>query len=261
MQSNLFLNNVKKIFEKEIPESEIFVFENIDSTNNYAKEYARSSENKKSAFFIAQMQSGGRGSKGRSFSSVDGGLYMSFLLYPELKVADAVKLTCFAAVALVETICEFTQSSPRIKWVNDIYIGNKKVAGILTEGAFSENGNFFDYAVVGIGVNLKKRSFDNELLNIATDIESETGVVIDIPSFAVSFAKKLSSFEESCVCEYMEKYKALSLLINKRIKVVAAENIRYGKALSVNDDGTLRVLFDDGEVTNLSSADVSVLAT
>ena len=259
MKENGFVEDVKKMFSDNFRQSDIFVFESIDSTNNFAKEYAKKAVSKKSAFFIAEKQTFGRGSKGRSFLSEKGGLYITFLFYPGLAAKDAVMLTVFAAVALVETIRDFTGIDPKIKWVNDAYIGNKKIAGILTEGAFSDGGKGFDYAIVGIGVNVKKQKFGEELANIASDIESETGVSLDIPSFALAFAKRLSLFEESDIYEYMEKYKSYSFVVGKKIRVTTGEKTRYGKAVYINDDGSLRVLFDDGEEKDLISADVSVM--
>lgn len=252
-----FVILMKEAFLSELPESEIFVFDNIDSTNTRAKEYALEN-GKKSAFFIAKSQSGGRGRRGRSFLSNEGGLYLSYLCYPELLAKDAIKLTVFAAVALAETVLEFSGKEVGIKWVNDLILGEKKLAGILTEGEFCDSGKTFRYAVVGIGVNLYRQSFGEELSGIATDLESESGERVDIYAFAVSLAKRLASFETSRSQEYMEKYRKLSVALGRRVSVTDADGAYPATALEIKDSGALLVRLDSGEERELNSGEISI---
>ena len=137
----------------------VFAYDTVDSTNTRAKLFAKScGAGLTPAIFISRAQSAGRGTRGRSFESpIDSGLYISFLFYPDLSAVDAAHLTTYAATRVcraIDRISEGTAEAPRIKWVNDIYIGEKKLSGILTEGAPDEQGNLC-YAVVGIGINLK----------------------------------------------------------------------------------------------------------
>ena len=148
-----FISDVKSAFSGEISDTELFVFNSVGSTNDQARNFALSGSDK-NAIFIAKEQSSGRGRRGRSFISREGGLYISYRLHPRLAVRDAVMLTVFSAVALCEVIEEMTERTPAIKWVNDVFLGGKKLAGILAEGGLSSDGELFEYAVVGIGVNL-----------------------------------------------------------------------------------------------------------
>ena len=106
--------------------------------------------------FVTRAQSAGRGTRGRSFESPEGGgIYFSLLLYPELYAKDAYLLTCAAAVAVcraLENICP--NIVPRIKWVNDIYVGKRKLCGILTEGECTDS-DMLRYSIFGFGLILK----------------------------------------------------------------------------------------------------------
>ena len=133
------------------------VWRTLDSTNNAARELATEQSEKSDALIVAAAQTAGKGRMGRSFYSPEGcGLYVTLLVHPECDAAESVKLTCAAAVAAARAIDSLRGVSPtsEIKWVNDIYLGGKKVAGILTEGQLSIESGQLEFAVVGIGFNL-----------------------------------------------------------------------------------------------------------
>ena len=257
MENCGFVENIKAVFSEKLPGVKLFAYESAESTNTEAKLYA-SGACEKTAFFVAESQSGGRGRKGRSFSSEKGGLYLSYSFAPSLKCTEAVKLTLFAAVALSETVFEFTGIMPEIKWVNDVFLGGKKLAGILAEGEFSANGDGFEYAVVGIGVNLWSRQFSGELENIATDLEKETGIKVDIPAFALRLSERLMSFESVPCEEYTAKYRELFCARGKNVTVKSADGVYKAKAIDVLDDGSLLVELPSGERRSLFSAEISI---
>ena len=252
-----FVSEIKNAFSRELPDSELFVYNCVGSTNDEARKYA-SKKKRDSAFFIAREQTAGRGRRGRSFISRDGGLYLSYLFNPKLSARDAIMLTVFASVALAETIEEMTGARPGIKWVNDIFLGGKKLAGILAEGEFSRDGGSFEYAVVGIGINLNGRLSEPEIKDIATTLECELGVRVKISDFAARLAKKLLSFEKRSAASYMDKYRELSLVIGKRVLVTSAGCELFAKVLGIEDDGAITVRLDTGEEKTLYSAEVSL---
>ena len=174
-------------------------------------------------------------------------------------VEDAVMLTVFSAVALSEVIEEVSGVTPGIKWVNDIFLGGKKLAGILAEGEFSEGGEYFEYAVVGIGVNLHGMALPPEISNIATTLEAECGIKVDIADFALRLAKKLRSFTETDASSYMDSYRKKSIVIGKKVRMTRADEVFDAEVLGIEDNGAIRVLLNTGEVKNLSSAEVSVI--
>lgn len=252
-----FEKKIKDAFSEKLPDVKVVFFDETDSTNTRAKLYAKDREDRVSTVFIARRQTAGRGRLGRSFLSEEGGLYMSYLSYPDLPAEDAIKLTAYAAVALCDTVREFCGAEPGIKWVNDCFIGEKKLAGILTEGVFSEDGLRFEYTVVGIGVNLSRVNF-GELSDIATDLETECGSAVDVSDFAASLAEKLSRFESSDPTVYMKRYSELSVLTGRRVKVITPTECYFAKVLGVNLDGSLSIITDSGDSHNLISGDVSV---
>ena len=199
----------------------------------------------------------GRGRLGRSFLSEDGGLYLSYLSYPDLVPSEAIMLTVYAAVCVCETVEKLTGASPLIKWVNDVYLNGKKLSGILTEGAFSPDGKSFEYAVTGIGVNLLKRDFPPELSDIATDLETETGVCVDIAEFAKRLCDKLSQFSKSDRT-YIEKYRKRCFHLGSEITVITANGCYTAVAQRILDNGSLAVITPDGEEHILVTGEVSL---
>ncbi len=132
------------------------VFDTVGSTNTVCLQRASAMPRSGPYAAIAGCQTQGRGRRGRSFFSPDGtGLYMSILLRPSALSADqAMRFTTIAAVATAEAIEAVSGRSASIKWVNDIYVGGRKVCGILTEASFNPEDGTLDYAVVGIGINV-----------------------------------------------------------------------------------------------------------
>lgn len=252
-----FASEMTDIFKKRLPEVRLVVFDETDSTNTRAKLTADKTGGK-DTFFIARRQTGGRGRLGRSFLSEAGGLYLSYLCYPDLPAADAIRLTAYAAVCLCETVAELTPLSPKIKWVNDCFVGDKKLAGILTEGGFAEDGSRFDYAVVGIGVNLARIDFGDGLSDIATDVESECGVLPDICEIAVRLAERLVHFPLADPSEYMKKYRDLSVVMGRRVRVICPAGDYFATVTDIDDRGALTVSLDSGERRVVLSGEVSL---
>ena len=237
----------------------IFLYEKTDSTNTRAREYAREHpENKSPVIFIAESQSAGRGRRGRSFVSEGGvGIYMSLLLYPEKRGADATKITAEAAVALADAIKELSSLCPRIKWVNDIYAGGKKLAGILTEAVMSSDGEI-SCLVLGMGINVYKTAYPEEISSIATSIEEECNERISRELLVFKAVKNLLSdgIDES---EILRKYRESSLLIGEEIAVLPLSGEPYfARALEILDDYSLSVEREDGKKERLFTGEVSI---
>ena len=128
----------------------VFAHGTLDSTSSEARRLLR--DGRCAPFLVvADSQSEGRGRQGKSFLSPKGGLYMSIALPAPEK--NAVSITTRACVALARAIRSLTGEDVKIKWVNDIWLGDRKVAGILTEAVGDENGNVYS-VIIGIGVNL-----------------------------------------------------------------------------------------------------------
>ena len=239
--------------ERTVNGIKIFNYDIIDSTNLAAKEYAGGENSHFPAVFIAEEQSAGRGRRGRSFDSArGGGLYISFLFRVE-KEFDAAEITLGAAVKLCRVIEELSGINPGIKWVNDIFAGNKKLAGILAEGA----GVDLTYAVCGIGINLYKREFSAELSGIATTLEDECGVRVDKEIFAKRLIEEFFKPEEKA--KIINEYRQRSVVIGKRVEVrkILGESCD-ATVIEIAEDGALIVEREGGVRERLVSAEVSI---
>ena len=239
----------------------IIVYKTIDSTNTQAKNSAESGEYK-DAVFVASEQTAGRGRLGRSFISEGGkGLYLSILLGGPLEPDLAVSLTTYMAVIASRCIESLTATEPKIKWVNDIYLGGKKVAGILTEGKADESAEALEFAVVGIGINLLKQEFDPEVKCIATTLEDECGKKVDVNTLA---AMIVNDFFENLPLllsdskEIAAEYKSRSFLIGERVTVIKPTESYNATVTDITDKCELVLKLDDGEVEILSTGEVSV---
>lgn len=170
---------IQKFLNKQLSYGDIFVFDEIDSTNNVAKQFATQGIGDK-ALIVAKKQTNGRGRLGRSFLSDGNGIYMSMVIRPTVSVEKILKITAGAAVA-VKRVAEKYCEGVKIKWVNDIYIAQKKVCGILAE-AITGNEGKIDAVIIGIGVNVFGTcdEYGEELKTIVTTLEEQGGRMLDI---------------------------------------------------------------------------------
>ena len=225
-----------------------------DSTNTRAKEFAKENPNNREPIvFIADAQSAGRGRRGRSFvSNAGAGIYMSILTYPDEKRGDATLTTAKAAVALAKAVESLCNCKTQIKWVNDLYLGGKKLAGILTEGELDENGNFA-YQIVGMGINVYKNAISSEIFGIATSLEDE---LILPPDPSILAAKMISEFlctADDCYNEY----KARSFVIGKKVKVIKLTESYEAEVIDIAPDFSL-IIDRDGKAERLFTGEISL---
>lgn len=234
------------------------VYDEVTSTNTLLKQ--RGHNNAPHGLVIAaESQTAGRGRMGRNFFSPNQtGIYFSVLLRPNLSPSHALLITTSAAVACARVLERVSGKTAEIKWVNDIYIDNKKVCGILTEASFSQTG--IDFAVLGIGVNLYTPES-----GFPTDIKEKAGSVLgnketDIRGLIIAeilneFFRMYESIEKR---EFFDEYRRRSMLDGKQIYVIKSDRITPATALFINSDLSLVVRYENGEMENLSSGDVSI---
>lgn len=233
----------------------VFVFDTVDSTNTYAKDFANAGGGE--AIFIARSQSAGRGRMGRSFHSEDGkGLFLSLLTRKGLCGIDATRVTTLSAVAVARAIEALCPIDARIKWVNDIYVGLRKLCGILVEGKMTSDGRL-DYTVIGIGVNLRSQEYPDEISGIATSIEECCGVRIEPLDLAVGIVREIYALVENPTDpKIMKEYKARSMLLGREVTVLK-EKPYTTRVVDITDEARLVV---DGECgrEELFTGDVSI---
>ena len=237
-------NSVEKFTKRKVT-----VLDETDSTNNYLKRKAETAED--GEIVIARRQTAGKGRLGRSFSSPTGGIYTSIFLRPDGDAEKALNITTSCAVAAASAIEYVTGRQTKIKWVNDIFLDNKKVCGILTEAGTDVETGTLKYAVVGVGIDVYKQELPEEIKDIAGHLfESPCG---EINRLAAEFIDRFFYWYNNGY--YINEYRKRSYLDNKTIEFTEKGETKQALVLGVdencgliiNENGTERIL-RSGEV-------------
>jgi len=168
-----------------------------------------------------------------------------------------------ASVAAAETLLSLTPASVNIKWPNDILIGGRKVAGILTE--ISADMDRIHYVIVGLGVNVNipAESFPPEIRDSATSIFMETGRgysrIRILQSYLESFEAHYETFNTEGFEPVMNRWRQLTDVMGKRITVDLINRTYTGVVLDVDDDGFLILQDNKGALMKIVSGDVTLL--
>lgn len=248
-------DEIKYYLKEYSDDINIMVYDSVDSTNNMLKRMFIDGI-PDNTLIIADEQTNGKGRFGRSFySPAKTGLYFSLLIKPELDTSTAVLITGIIAVAICRAIETLTDKHPGIKWINDIYLDNKKIAGILTEASSGFESGKFDYIIIGVGINLSTDNFPDELAGIAGSLNSDISKNHLIGNILHNFYDIYYSLPDT---KYMKEYKKYSILINHNISY-NIENVTYsGKVIGIDDSGGLIISNSNG-ITTLKSGEVTII--
>lgn len=222
-----------------------------DSTNLKVKEMAEHGA-AEGVTLILDRQTGGRGRLGRSFHSPEGGLYLSTLLRPT--DPNPGHITCCAAVAAARAIESLCGAAIEIKWVNDLYLNGRKVAGILAEGVLASDGSL-RAVVLGIGINVGEMTFPDELQPIATSLGNE-GFAVAREDLAAAFLGALTVALDDPTA--MEEYRRRNLVPGRPVTVIQGSTTYSALAESITDEGHLLVRTEEGDLRQLASGEVSL---
>ena len=233
-----------------------------DSTNDQLKKLARQGAPHGTAL-IAGHQTGGHGRLGRSFHSPEGmGIYLSILLRPDCAPMDLMHLTCAVVTAMCDALEKTAHIRPGIKWTNDLVYEKRKLGGILTELGFTAAGKL-DYAIVGIGINCcqAEADFPADIRAIAGSLAMATGKKIDRGRICAAMLEALRDMDARLLTDrdaILRRYRGDCVTIGQDISLVRGDQVRYGRALDVDDSGALVVQFASGQVETVNSGEVSV---
>ncbi|QNQ80957.1 biotin--[acetyl-CoA-carboxylase] ligase [Lactobacillus sp. PV034] len=225
----------------------IFTFDQVTSTQDLARSYLATHAHQ--AAFVANSQTKSYGKRGRSFfSPPNTGVYFS-LAVPDFKLnkEKSELLTPAIATALVDILQSlFSSIKLKLKWVNDIYLDNKKVGGILTE--YSTNG-----LIIGVGINISTQVFPNNL-------QEKAGSIIKQDFNRQKLIKSLLRAVSTCLGAYesgafLPQYRHLSCLLNKNITLQLGKKVVHGIAVNINERGEL-VVKSNGQLHSYSSGEV-----
>ncbi len=237
----------------------IEVLKTVDSTNDEVKR--RASKGEPSGLVVAaEEQTRGKGRLGKLWDGQKGGLYFTALIRPELPPSDISSITLAAGYGVCLAIREYTGLDARIKWPNDIIIGNKKVVGMLTE--IAAQADMLEYAAIGIGINVNNDCFPDEIKNKATSLCTELGRKIDRNDFFRCVINRLdkviSSFIISMSIDDITSFTKLCATIGKRVSVQRADKPIEGTAREINRSGELIIVDDSGNEYVINSGEVTV---
>ena len=200
------------------------IFDTLPSTNDYCE----TREFGEDTAIIAREQTGGKGTKGRSFSSPRGGVYLSLVRYYPCKAENAFSLMITSCMAVVKTL-ELYGVSAGVKWPNDVFLNGKKICGILIKNSFE--GENVKKSITGIGVNVNN-DIPKDLADIAINLKSVVGEV-DIDEFY----KRLI---ENLYADYsVDEYRSRNIVLGKEITVIKNGEARKAVAEDVASDGSL----------------------
>lgn len=239
----------------------IIIFDEIDSTNNYAKEIA-SSGACNGTVVIANTQISGKGRLGRNFVSPQGkGLYMTVIVRPDFDIQTASMITTATACAVANAIEKLCNYDVNIKWVNDLYMNGRKICGILTEASLGMEMKAIDYAVIGIGINVysSEGSFSRELRASATSIEKETGFKVNRNKLCAEILNTLEEYlSEIETRNFINEYRNREILTGNTITANINGNTVIAFAEGIDDNTNLVVKLPDGTIRHLSSGEANL---
>ncbi len=260
--NKLSLEGVESLLNKELGNFRVIYRKETESTNKDLLELADKGE-RNLIVEIAEKQTLGRGRIGRKFESPEGGIYFSILLdLKGIEVSKITILTPMAAVAVVRSIEKLTNKKVGIKWVNDIFLDNKKICGILTQASLDLETNTIGSCVVGIGIDYKL-----DVEKLPENLKEIVGTIFDkneVPSVTqnelvscilnelVSMYKKLDNKE------FLKEYVSHSIVLGKNIEFMLNNEKLEGKAVTIDENAALIVECKNGQNIKLNSGEVSI---
>ena len=241
---------------------DIRVFEVTSSTMDVAEKLARDGV-REGVVVFAEAQTKGRGRLGRVWLSPSRkGLWFSVLLRPDLRPQAATQLTVAAAVALVRAFREIAGVAPEIKWPNDVLIGGKKVAGVLTE--LSAELDQIKHLILGLGVdvNLNAGDLPGDLRTVASSLKLETGRSWRRADLAAAILRELDeAYEQVTQRQFpalVDEWERHCSTLGKRITLQMGDRRVHGRAEALDEDGALLLRTEHGHLERIIGGDVAL---
>ncbi len=236
-------------------------FEEVPSTNDVAKEIARTSSEER-IVVLAETQTKGKGRMGRQWFSPKGGVWLSIILRPRISPKEALKLTFITSLAVAKTIQKTFGLKTEVKWPNDVLVNGRKVCGILTEA--STRGNIVDYAVVGVGINanIDLASLPSNLQDTATSLKHELSHEVRRKALIKNLLQNLEHnykrLQRGMWNAMLQEWKSHATFLGEQVEVASFGEVFVGEALDVDEDGALIVRLEDGVLKRVVAGDVTV---
>lgn len=242
----------------------LIALDHVDSTNDEAKRLAQEGEDAcpDGTLIWAKSQSAGRGRRGRAWETLDGNLFLSLVLRPDVPAMEAVQLGYVAALSIYDTIGELCPPGyeAHCKWPNDVLLNGKKVSGILLEASGNPKGNL-DWLVLGVGINVTQHP--EGMAYPATSFHAEGATGITREDTLISFSRNFLAWTRRWMDDgfdtirenWLWRAKGLDEAINVRLENEALSGIFAG----IDETGALLLMQDTTkgpEVRTITVGDV-----
>ncbi|OAT15312.1 biotin-protein ligase/biotin operon repressor [Buttiauxella noackiae ATCC 51607] len=248
----------EELIKSQIETGSVAVLPVIDSTNQYLLDRIETLQSGDAC--IAEYQQAGRGRRGRQwFSPFGANLYLSMFWRLEQGPAAAVGLSLVIGIVMAEVLSGLGAENVRVKWPNDLYLNDRKLAGILVE----LTGKTGDAAqiVIGAGINLAMRNVATNVINQSWINLQEAGINIDRNALAIRIIKELRKalhlFEEEGLIPFLPRWKTLDNFINRQVKLIIGDREIYGISRGINEQGGL-LLEQDGVIKPWVGGEISL---
>lgn len=241
---------------------QVFSYQRVRSTNDVALQRARNGA-PEGTLVVAEEQTAGRGRLGRNwYSPPRAGLWASLILRPRVVPSRIFQLAICGALALAETVYTRTHLPVRVKWPNDVFIREKKLAGVLTEAQLDQNEVRFVILGMGVNVNQDLQDFPRVLRGKATSLQAELGrAIFRIPllqDLLHQFEEIYHQFQNYGLAPFLDRWRQLSLVLGQRIEVQIGGKKFSGLAVNIEETGALVLEEDSGNQRSFLAGDVSL---
>jgi BirA family biotin operon repressor/biotin-[acetyl-CoA-carboxylase] ligase len=260
LESNLSSQAIRQGLETRwLGRQEVYCFDVVDSTNLEAKRLALKGA-PEGTVVVAEGQSQGRGRLNRHWVSPRGkGLYLSVILRPQLPPEWGSRIALTAGAALAVAIGEIGLR-PELKWPNDIMIGHRKAAGILTEASLDAKGMGSVIVGVGINVNTGEEDFPVSIRNLATSLCLSAGQAVSRVRLLQGFLRQLEIWYEllrqGSFERILEAWRHYESILGRLVEVCVGGTKLLGVAEDIDSDGKLLVRDNAGHLHQIMVGDV-----
>ncbi|CAM3850602.1 biotin--[acetyl-CoA-carboxylase] synthetase [Rouxiella silvae] len=241
-----------------LPEGKVDVLPVIDSTNQYLMD--RINQLKSGDACVAEYQQAGRGRRGRKwFSPFGSNLYLSMYWKLDQGPAAAMGLSLVIGIVMAEVMQRLGAADVRVKWPNDLYLKDRKLAGILVE----LTGKTGDAAhlVIGAGINLRMREPAADVINQGWINLQEAGINIDRNELTVTLLKDLRAalrqFELDGLSPFIARWRSIDNFLDRPVKLLIGDKEIHGIERGIDPQGAL-LLEIDGEIKTFIGGEISL---
>ncbi|AWH89069.1 bifunctional biotin--[acetyl-CoA-carboxylase] ligase/biotin operon repressor BirA [Limnobaculum parvum] len=248
----------EQLIKQRLSEGRVTVLPVIDSTNQYLME--RLEQLQSGDACVAEYQQAGRGRRGRQwFSPFGANLYLSMFWRLEQGPAAAIGLSLVIGIVMAEVLRKLGAEGVKVKWPNDLYLNDRKLAGILVEltGKTGDAAN----VVIGAGINLSMREPDSKVVNQQWANLADSGIAIDrnqlVPCLLSTLRESLIQFEQQGLAPFISRWRKLDNFIDRPVKLLIGEQQIHGIARGIDKQGAL-LLDQDGVLKPFIGGEISL---